>query len=239
MAEELNLVHKEELNLIQKLAKIRSIADVAVKDKAGYNYSYADITQILASVKSGMKKYGVSLFPSITPNTSKITQLTAVNTKFSKNGQAYDSTTTEMLYEADMVFRWINDENPSEYFDVPWSITGAQSDPSQAFGSGMTYCTRYFLVNFFQIAQAAAEDVDSYRSRKKAAEEAEEKAIAEEVIKQFDSECRAYIAEHAEKAEEIKKFVQRYVKSGDYFKIKEPALASKLLEEFRKTYIEV
>ena len=44
------------MNLIQKLAKIRSIADVAVKDKRGYNYSYADITQILATVKSGMKK---------------------------------------------------------------------------------------------------------------------------------------------------------------------------------------
>ena len=53
------------LNLYQKLAKIRMIADVAAKDKRGFNYSYADITQILAKVTAGMNKYGVSLIPGI------------------------------------------------------------------------------------------------------------------------------------------------------------------------------
>ena len=50
---------EEKLNLIQKLAKIRSIADVVSKDKKGYNYTYADITSILAKITAGMKKYGV------------------------------------------------------------------------------------------------------------------------------------------------------------------------------------
>jgi len=228
---------EEQLNLIQKLAKIRAIADVAVKDKRGYNYSYADITQILASVKAGMKKYGISLIPMITPGTSQVAQLVTVNSKFTKTGEPYEQKVTEMLYQADMVFRWINDENPEEYMDVPWTVTGSQADPSQAFGSAMTYCTRYFLSNFFQIAQAAAEDVDAYRSRQKEAEVSEDKAIAEEVIKQFDLEFKSYLADHADKVEELKKFVQRYVKNADYFKIKEPALASKLLEDFRMNYI--
>jgi len=227
---------EEQLNLIQKLAKIRAIADVAVKDKRGYNYSYADITQILASVKAGMKKYGISLIPMITPGTSQVSQLVTVNSKFTKTGDPYEQKVTEMLYQADMVFRWINDENPEEYMDVPWTVTGSQADPSQAFGSAMTYCTRYFLSNFFQIAQAAAEDVDAYRSRQKEAEVSEDKAIAEEVIKQFDLEFKSYLADHADKVEELKKFVQRYVKNADYFKIKEPALASKLLEDFRANY---
>ena len=231
MAEE-----KEQLNLIQKLAKIRSIADVAVKDKRGYNYSYADITQILASVKSGMKKYGISLVPMITPGTSHVEQLVTSNTKFTKTGDAYEQKTTEMLYQADMIFRWVNDEDPDEYLDVPWVVTGSQADPSQAFGSAMTYCTRYFLTNYFQIAQAAAEDVDSYRSRQKEAEVSEDKAIAEEVIRQFDVEFKSFLADHSDKVEELKKFVQRYVKNADYFKIREPALASKLLDDFRKTY---
>lgn len=227
---------EENLNLIQKLAKIRSISDVAVKDKRGYNYSYADITQILANVKSGMKKYAVSLIPMITPGTSVVEQLVTVNTKVSKTGEVFDQKTSEMLYRADMVFRWINDDNPEEYIDVPWIVTGSQADPSQAFGSAMTYCTRYFMVSYFQIAQAAAEDVDSYRSRQKEAEASEDKAIAEEIIKQFDVEFKAYIAEHQDKVDELKRFVQRYVKDANYFKIKEPALASKLLEDFRSGY---
>ena len=228
---------EERLNLVQKLAKIRAIADVAVKDKRGYNYSYADITQILASVKSGMKKYGISLIPMITPGTSSVTQLHTVTTKFTKTGEQYEQKADEMLYQADMVFKWVNDDDPNEYIDVPWTVTGSQADPSQAFGSAMTYCTRYFLTNYFQIAQAVAEDVDSYRSRQKEAEVSEEKAIADEIIKQFDTEFKAYISDHPDDIEKLKKFVQRYVKSADYFKIKEPALATKLLEDFRKTYV--
>ena len=229
---------EEKLNLIQKLAKIRSIADVAVKDKRGYNYSYADITQILAQVKAGMKKYGISLIPTITPGTSRVSQMTTVNSKFTKTGEPYEQKTTEMLYQADMVFRWVDDEHPDEvYLDVPWVVTGSQADPSQAFGSAMTYCTRYFLTNYFQIAQAAAEDVDAYRSRQKEAEASEEKAVAEEIIRQFDSELKAYLSDHADKSEDVKKFISRYAKNADYFKIKEPKLAAKLLDDFRKTYI--
>ena len=121
-------------------------------------------------------------------------------------------------------------------------VTGAQSDPSQAFGSAMTYCTRYFLTNYFQIAQAAAEDVDAYRSRQKEAEASEEKAIADGIITQFDSDFKVYFADHPDKADELGKFLSRFVKKNssekyDYWKIHEPALAAKLLEEFRKTYL--
>ena len=125
----------ENLNLIQKLAKIRAISDVVSKEKRGYNYSYADITSILAKITAGMKKYGVSLIPQVVPNTAEVIQNVVTNTKFDKTGKAYDNTTTEMLVKADMVFRWINDDNPEEFIDVPWFVTGSQSDPSQAFGS--------------------------------------------------------------------------------------------------------
>lgn len=231
------MAEEKELNLIQKLAKIRSIADVAIRDKKGFNYTYADIAQILASVKSGMKKYEISLIPMITPETAQISQNVIVNTKFSKTGEQYDQKATEMLFQADMVFRWVDDANPESYMDVPWVAAGSQSDPSQAFGSAMTYCTRYFLTNYFQIPQVAADDVDSYRSKQKAAEVSEDKAIAEEIIKQFDTVFKAYLADNPDKNDEMKKFVQRYVKDANYFKIKEPALASKLLEDFRQNYI--
>ena len=48
---------QEKLNLVQKLAKIRSMSDAVAKSKRGYNYSYEDITEILANVTAGMKRY--------------------------------------------------------------------------------------------------------------------------------------------------------------------------------------
>lgn len=226
----------EELNLVQKLAKIRAISDVVSKEKRGYNYSYADITSILAKITAGMKKYGVSLIPQIVPNTAHVEQNVVTNTKFDKTGKAYDNTVTEMLVKADMIFRWINDENPDEFIDVPWFVTGSQSDPSQAFGSGLTYCTRYFLCNYFQIAQSDS-DVDAYRSKQKVAAESEDKAIAEEIISEFDNIVKQYLADNQDKVDEVKKFISRFAKNANYLAIKEPALASKLLNEFNAKFI--
>lgn len=196
----------EQLNLVQKLAKIRAISDVVSKEKRGYNYTYADITTILANITAGMKKYGVSLIPSVVPGTAEVSQNVVTNTKFDKTGKAYDSTATEMLVKAEMVFKWVNDENPEEFIEVPWFVTGSQTDPSQAFGSGLTYCTRYFLCNYFQIAQSDS-DVDTYRSKQKAAEESEEKAIAEEIINGFDTLVKRFLADNSDKVDEVKKFI--------------------------------
>lgn len=225
----------EKLNLIQKLAKIRAISDVAQKNKKGYNYSYTDITAILANVTAGMKKYGVSLIPSIVPETADVGQNVVVNTKFDKTGKAYEQTVTEMIFKADMVFKWVNDEDPADFIEVPWFVTGSQSDPSQALGSGLTYCTRYFLTSYFQIAQPET-DADAYRSKQKAAEESEDRAIAEQIIQNFDTVVKQFLADNSDKSEEVKKFISRYVKGGNYYLIKEPALASKLLADFNSKY---
>lgn len=230
-------MEEENLNLVQKLAKIRAMSDVVARDKKGYNYKYSDITNILAKITAGMKKYSVSLVPQIVPGTGKVEKHVTVNTKFDKTGKPYENTATEMLFSADMVFRWINDDNPEDYMDVPWFVTGSQSDPSQAAGSGLSYFTRYFMLNFFQIAQTDL-DVDAYRSKQKEAEVAEEKEIAGEIISEFDKIVRPYLADNPDKADEVKKFISRYVKGGNYLVIKEPALASKLLSDFNNKYIQ-
>lgn len=225
---------KEELTLIQKLAKIRAISDVVVRDKKGYNYTYADITSILANITAGMKKYNVSLIPLIVPETAKVSQNYHTTQKISKTGTTYESTSKEMLVEADMVFRWINDDNPEDFIDVSWFVVGSQSDPSQAFGSGLTYCTRYFLTSYFQIAQPEL-DTDVYRTKQKEAEDLEDKMITQGIIEEIDLEIKKYLSDNPDKAEEVKKFVRKYDKKADYFNIKEPVLASKLLEDFRET----
>ena len=224
------------LNLYQKLAKIRALSDVVKKEKSGYGYKYADITTILANITAGMKKYCVSLIPAIVPGTMDVSRNVVTNTKFDKQGNSRTTTTTEMLVKAEMTFTWVNDENPEERIVVPWVVTGSQSDPSQALGSGLTYCTRYFLTNYFEIAQADS-DVDTYRSKQKAAEASEDKQIAESIIDKFDELIKAYLADHADKKEELSRFVKRFVKDGNYFKIKEPSLAAKLLKDFQTAFI--
>ena len=225
-----------KLSLVKKLAKIRAMSDAVSKEKQGYGYTYADITTILAKVTAGMKKYSVSLIPRVVPNSASVTQNVTKNTKVDKTGRSYDNTTTEMLVKADMVFKWVNDEDESDFLEVPWFVTGAQNDPSQAFGSGLTYCTRYFLTSFFQIAQAE-NDVDAYRSKQKEAEASEGKAIAEGIIAQFDTMVKTFLADNQNRQDEVKKFISRYVKSANYFAIKEPNLAAKLLNDFKEKFL--
>lgn len=229
-------VTEESLNLIQKLAKIRAMTEAIQKNKDGFNYKYVDSTEILARVTAGMKKYGISLIPSITPGTASVTQNVIRNVKINKQGQSVETVTTEMLFSADMVFTWVDDGNPEDKLSVPWVLVGAQTDPSQAAGSALSYMVRYFLLNYFQVA-TPENDVDAYRSKQKAAEAAEDKAIAEEIIAQFDGIVKTYLSDNPGKQDDVKKFISRFAKNGNYFAIKEPNLAAKLMSDFQSTYL--
>ena len=227
-----------EMNLFEKLASIAANADVIVKEKKGYNYSYADIATILANITANMNKYRVFLYPGIMPETLQLAQVSHSKTAFDKSGKQYTKVYDEMNAHADMVFTWVNLDNPEERLEVPWILTGAQEDPSQAVGSGITYCTRYFLTSFFNIAQVNNDsDVDKFRSQQKEAAEAEDRAVAKGIIATFDKIIKDYISSHKDKREECKAFVCRYVKSGNYNNITEPRLAAKLLEDFKNTYL--
>lgn len=221
----------QDMNLYQRLAKIRQIADVAKKTKKGFNYTYSDITDILAKVTAGMNKYGVSLVPRIVPESGKVEQVMLTNTKTTKAGEVYDQKTTEYVFTGDLVYRWLVDENPDDFLDVAWFAAGSQSDPSQAIGGSLTYSARQFLTNYFQIAQSDL-DPDDYRSKQKAAAAAEDKMVAEEIIKKLDAAVREYLSEHKDDADKVKEFMKKVAKGGNYFTITDPVVAAKLLEDF-------
>lgn len=231
-------VTPKSMNIYQKLAAIGNGVDVVVKKKKGYNYSYADITEILAKVTAGMKKYHVALIPHVLYETLDLSTNEIRNTAFDRAGNSYEKVTTEMVVKAGLEFKWLNEDDPEDSFVVPWVIVGAQSDPSQAFGSSLTYCTRYFLTNFFHVAMAeTAKDVDTYRSEKQAVEQAESIAVANSIVKEIKSVLTKASADHPDKKEEYKKFVGRYVKGAAIDKIKDPAVASKLLNDFKTKYL--
>ena len=226
-----------DLNLFQRLAKIRELSGVVSKSKQGYGYKYASIADILANVTAGMKKYHVSLIPSMVPETQKVETLTIYNKKPDKRGDVIETTATEQLFTTRLVMKWICDDNPEDSISVDWYAVASMTDPGQAMGAALTYSQRQFLVAYFQIAQPD-QDLDDYKTKQKQAEEAEDLAIAEAIIKEFDTLVRTYLADNEARKEDVAKFCKKYEKKGDYFKVKDPKLASKMLNDFKEQFVE-
>lgn len=226
---------EQNLNIYQKLAKIRKQVEVIQRNKKGYGYTYVSEDEILAKISGFMDKYSLSLIPSVIHSSAVVTPYHTKKTKSTNKGEIYEENVNEVLVSADMVFTWVNNENPNERVDVPWILVGHQSDGSQSFGSGLSYAMRYFLLKFFNIA-TPDDDPDKWRSKQKAAGAAEDKMIAEEIIASFDTMVKEFLASNQEKTEEVKKFVAKYVKGGNYFAITESVLASKLLADFKETF---
>lgn len=226
---------EEKLNIYQKLAKIRKQVEVIEKNKNGYGYKYVTEDEILAKITVFMEKYNLSLLPEIVAGTTQVEPYTYKKTKTTKDGVFYEENANEILVAADMVWTWVNNDDPSERVAVPWALVGQQSDASQALGSGLTYSGRYFLLKFFNIA-TPDNDPDNFRAKQRAAEMEAEKKVTEAIIQNIDAKIRAFLDANASRSEEVKKFVAKYAKNGNYFSITESSLASKLLRDFAETF---
>ena len=211
----------EQMNIYQKLARIRKQVEVIQKNKSGYGYKYVSEDEILAKISVFMDKYGLSLIPNIKQGSTIVSPYTYKKTKTTGKGDIYEENNNEVLVSAGI--------------DVEWALVGQQGDASQAFGSGLTYSNRYFLLKFFNIATPDA-DPDAFRSKQRAAETAEDKMIAEQIIQSFDETLKEYLSVHKDKTDDVKKFVSKYAKGGNYFAITESVLAGKLLSDFKETF---
>lgn len=225
----------EQMNIYQKLARIRKQVEVIQKNKSGYGYKYVSEDEILAKISVFMDKYGLSLIPNIKQGSTIVSPYTYKKAKTTGKGDIYEENNNEVLVSADMMWSWVDNDNPEERIDVEWALVGQQGDASQAFGSGLTYSNRYFLLKFFNIATPDA-DPDAFRSKQRAAETAEDKMIAEQIIQSFDETLKEYLSVHKDKTDDVKKFVSKYAKGGNYFAITESVLAGKLLSDFKETF---
>jgi len=219
----------ETLNIYQKLAKVRKAVEVVQKNASGYGYKYVTDDELLARITGVMDKHGLSLIPSIVPNTFTVEPYT-----YTKIKKGEEEIVNEILVNADMEFVWINNDAPNEVIRVPWALTGQQSDASQSFGSGLTYAYRYFLLKYFGVA-TPNDDPDNWRNKQREAEAAEDRALAEQIVNIIDKEFKDYIS-NGGSTEEIRDFASKYVKGGNYFNIKESAVAAKMLEDFKNTF---
>lgn len=128
------------MNLFQKLVEIRKEVINFNKDSKSFGYKYVSGSQAIGKIRDKMDELGVLLVPNIGELSEK--------TYDYKNSKGEEK--TDFIIEGDVSYTWINGEKPEETLTVPWKLYGAQDDISKAFGSGLTYSERYFILKFFQ-----------------------------------------------------------------------------------------
>lgn len=226
----------ENMNIFQKLAKIRKPVEVLQKNKSGYGYRYVTEDLILAKITGLMDKYGVSLVPNITQGSTVVTPYSYTKTKATKDGKIFEEKVNDILVKADMEWHWVNNENPADRIVVPWTLVGQQADASQAFGSGLSYSSRYFMLKYFNVA-TSDDDPDNWRSLQREAEETENREVSKAIVDQIHKMVSEHIANHEEDRQKIYDLTKKYAKdskgkaSVNYNLITDPVAAGKLLEE--------
>ena len=179
------------MNLWQKLAKVRDIADVVAKNKSGYGYKYVSEDEILSKVKAGLSKYHVSIYPELDQKDFMVYDYKYAKKKFDKATQLWiDDPQLEWCVRGNLNYRIVNDDNPAETYTAPWVLIGSQSDDAQAFGSALTYANRYFFMKFFNIATPDA-DPDEWKRKKEDAANAEQEAAVKALVQKLDELIRA------------------------------------------------
>lgn len=128
------------MNLYQKLIEIRKEVIGFEKDTKGYNYTYVSGSQAIGKIRAKMDELGLMLVPKVGQSEHSI--FSYIDSKGKEK--------TDQIIQGDIAYVWINAEKPEEQLEVPWRIYGQQDDISKAFGSGLTYSERYFILKFFQ-----------------------------------------------------------------------------------------
>lgn len=163
-------MEKIKLNLHQKLLKIADMAGVLQRTKAGYGYKYVPEEDIQAKVTAGMQRYGVMLYTYIQPGSINVTPY--CYSKYDKKEKC-EVPVNEVLVSATTIYKWVDVDDPESFIETPWAFVGQMEDASQAFGAGLTYSNRYYLMKQLQLATTES-DPDAYRSKQKEAENYDE-----------------------------------------------------------------
>lgn len=129
------------MNLHQKLVEIRKSIASLHKDGSSHGYSYVKGEQLLSKIKEKMDSLEVILMPQVKDQHHSTYDYKTANGKEK----------TDFIVTASMSYTWINATKPEQTLEVPWQLLGQQDDISKAFGSGLTYSERYFLLKFLGV----------------------------------------------------------------------------------------
>lgn len=131
------------MNVYQKLIEVKRSAQGFFKDAdttSQFNprgYKYVTGSQVLSKITEKMNEVGLLLIPKLGLE-PKLTSFKITT----KKGDEKD----QYMYDNTMTYFWVNADEPTDFIEIPWSLTGIQDDPSKAFGSALTYSERYVLL---------------------------------------------------------------------------------------------
>lgn len=223
------------LNIYEKLAKIGENVKILKKDKSGYGYSYVAEEDILAGIQGDMKKYSVSLIPNIIPGSVQFSPRDTSKLVAPKNGGTpYKQDIYEQVVQGTITYTWVNNENPEDRLEIPWYFIGQQSDASQAYGSALTYASRYFLLRFFNIA--TTNDPDALRAKQKKDEAKREQEVLNDILTNIRAVIDSAVAEDEKNKSRVADIVEAHIGTKDYRKAKSAVEAALLLEELKNTF---
>lgn len=143
------------MNLYQKLVEIRKEIVYAQKTSKGYDFQYANESQILGAIRPKMDELGVFLeMEMVHLEDVTCTTYTKLKGKFVIEG-----------LRATFEFKWVNADKPEETIIKKIIVQEEESD-IKCVGSLMTYAHRYFLYKFFSVP-TDKDDPDAFEKSQK------------------------------------------------------------------------
>jgi len=129
----------EKKNIYQKLVIVRSAVSILKKDSRNdfHRFNYASSSAVLAAVRDAMNEQGLLLVPHVQK------YWTTEHGKTAKGAMQY-------MTHFDMLYQWINAENPEETIICNWYAQGIDTNELGP-GKAYTYGEKYFLLKFFNI----------------------------------------------------------------------------------------
>lgn len=142
------------MNIYQKLIEVRKMVPYLQKTNKGSQYNYVGSSNVLGAVKEKMDELGLLLYPGVTGH--NVIQQQRTNAKGNPN--------TTYFTEVDLVYTWVNADNPEETIVTPWYAQGVDIEGEKGVGKAYTYGEKYFLLKFFNIP-TDKDDPDAFQRK--------------------------------------------------------------------------
>lgn len=138
------------MNIYEKLNDIQQRVDTIVKNKKGFNFTYANGEAVLAEIRPLMVSNKLLCYPVL--KGGKSNQITYNSYEIDKQTKKIIETKEkrEFLYNAAGSWVWLDTET-GDKLEIEWDFAGNSDDASQAQGNALTYNERYFLLKFFKV----------------------------------------------------------------------------------------
>lgn len=137
------------LNLIQKLVELRKKVPYIQKEQKQYiKFSIVSSENVLKAFNENINNLGLILKTEVLSKTVEATEI-GKTTK--------DKTIFNYLVSLDMLYTWVNADNPDEREEIRFAAIANDENSSYAYGQALTYAEKTFFLKEFNIA---TDDVD-------------------------------------------------------------------------------